>query len=85
MLGNIKRRAARSRNTAGTTVPGYTNRNGQTVIRKTDLPGNDHNQRVYVLECGQCRHHYGANGSDIWERRCPQCDGGRPGSGIGEE
>ena len=25
-----------------TTIPGYINRNGQRVVRKTDLPGNDH-------------------------------------------
>ena len=64
---------------AGTTSPAYRNRNGQVVIRRTDLQGNDHNQRVYVLKCGNCRREYGANGSDIWQRKCPQCGGGRPG------
>ena len=64
---------------AATTEVGYTNRNDQTVIRRTDIPGNDHNQRVYVLECNQCYHRYGANGSDIWQRRCPNCGGGKPG------
>ncbi len=34
---------------------------------------------VYVLQCGGCRHEYGANGSDIFQRRCPACQGGRPG------
>ena len=33
------------------TVPGYVNRNNQIVIRKTSMPGNDHNQYVYVLHC----------------------------------
>ena len=64
---------------AGTTTPGYRNRNGQVVIRKTDVPGNDHNQVVYVLQCGDCDLQYGANGSDIWQRKCPGCGGGRPG------
>ena len=62
-----------------TTDPGHTNRNGQTVIRRTDAPGNDHNQVVYELECGGCGQRYGANGSDIWQRKCPKCGGGRPG------
>lgn len=63
----------------GTTVPGYRNRNGQIVIRATTLPGSDHLQRIYVLNCEKCRAEYGVNGSDIFQRRCPQCDGGRPG------
>ena len=67
------------RDGAKTTVPGYTNRNDQTVIRRTDTPGNDHNQVVYELECGGCGQRYGANGSDIWQRKCPKCGGGRPG------
>ncbi len=62
-----------------TTEPGYMNRRGQTVLRDTGLPGNDHNQRIYVLRCGACAHEYGANGSDIWQRRCPACDGGARG------
>lgn len=45
-----------------TTSPGYTNRNGQRVIRATDLPGTDHGQRVYVLHCEHCGADYGANG-----------------------
>jgi precorrin-8X/cobalt-precorrin-8 methylmutase len=62
-----------------TTAPGYQNRNGQTVLRSTGLAGTDHGQSVYVLQCGGCRHEYGANGSDIFQRRCPACQGGRPG------
>ena len=62
-----------------TTRPGYTNRNNQTVLRGTNLPGNDHNQYVYVLRCGNCGHEYGSNGSDNFQRRCPACDGGAPG------
>jgi hypothetical protein len=51
-------------------------------VRKTDEPGNDHQQRVYVLRCEVCQHEYGANGSDIWQRRCPQHDNGAPGLPI---
>jgi hypothetical protein len=59
-----------------TTQLGYKNANNQTVLRATNELGNDHNQRVYVLHCGVCGHEYGANGSDIWQRRCPSCQGG---------
>jgi hypothetical protein len=64
---------------ARTTEPGYENRNSQTTIRSTGLVGTDHGQYIYVLRCGSCSHEYGANGSDIHIRRCPLCQGGRPG------
>lgn len=63
----------------GTTETGYRNRNGQVVLRKTNLPGNDHNQFIYVLRCENCGHEYGANGSDIFQRRCPNHDTGKEG------
>ncbi len=59
--------------------PGDVNRNAQVVVRKTDLPGNDHLQRIYQLACSHCGHNYGANGSDVHERRSPKCQDGRPG------
>ena len=62
-----------------TTVTGYKNRNGQVVVRKTAISGNDHNQMTYELRCEACDESYGANGSDIWQRKCPNCQGGRPG------
>ncbi len=63
----------------GTTDPGYENPKGQIVVRNTGQPGTDHNQFVYGLRCKYCGHVYGANGSDIHERKCPACQGGRPG------
>ncbi len=63
----------------GTTDPGYENPNGQVVVRKTGKLGTDHNQNVYELRCKRCGHAYGANGSDIHDRKCPKCQGGRPG------
>lgn len=62
-----------------TTAPGYVNRNSQTNLRPTGLPGNDHMQYIYVLRCGHCGHEYGSNGSDIFQRKCPRCQGGKPG------
>jgi len=67
------------RRSAGTTQVGYINRNGQEVVRPTGKPGTDHAQYVYVLRCQTCHHEYGANGSDIFLRRCPAHDRGAPG------
>jgi hypothetical protein len=63
----------------GTTEIGYRNRNSQVVVRPTDLAGTDHNQKIYVLRCDRCGFEYGANGSDIFERKCPSCQQGQPG------
>ena len=78
LLGIIEAETVTGRN-LGTNNVGYENRNGQTVIRPTGLEGTDYGQKVYVLKCGHCGHQYGANGSDIWLRRCPSCQDGRPG------
>jgi hypothetical protein len=67
------------RTSRGTTTIGYINRHQQKVIRKTDVLGTDHGQVVYVLHCGVCDQEYGANGSDIFQRKCPQHGGGAPG------
>ena len=68
-----------------TTEPGYENRNKQIVIRKTARVGTDHLQKVYLLRCGFCELEYGANGSDIWQRRCPNCQEGSPGLTYSED
>ena len=78
-VGGAERTAGRARGGKGTTRQGYRNRNGQVVVRRTQTPGNDHNQVVYELECRGCGYRYGANGSDIWQRKCPECGGGQPG------
>ena len=62
-----------------TTKPGYVNRNGQVVVKATGLSGTDYGQYIYALRCSKCEWEYGANGSDIFQRRCPKCQGGRPG------
>jgi PHP family Zn ribbon phosphoesterase len=71
-----------NRPSQGTTQPGFINRNAQRVIRATGLPGTDNLQTAYVLECEQCQHRYAANGSDIFERRCPKCQTAKPGIPI---
>jgi len=65
--------------TRGTTKPGFVNRNGQEVVRVTAKHGTDHRQYVYVLRCRGCGHEYGANGTDIHERKCPKHQGGAKG------
>lgn len=64
-----------------TTQIGYVNRNRQRVLGTRDVHGNDHGQFSYKLVCQQdgCGHEYGANGSDIFQRKCPHCQGGQPG------
>jgi rubredoxin len=44
---------------------GYFNPNGQ--------------QCCYKTECTICGYVYGTNGSDMHERRCPECQNGAPG------
>ena len=62
-----------------TTAAGYVNRNNQKVHGHRNRPGNDHLQVAYKLECLNCGATYGANGSDIFQRKCPNCQDGAPG------
>jgi hypothetical protein len=68
-----------------TTRPGYVNRNSQVVIRNTHLPGTDRGHTVYQMACVICGRVYGAYGSDIYERKCPNCQGGSAGLGYEAE
>jgi radical SAM protein with 4Fe4S-binding SPASM domain len=62
----------------GTTTVGFINRKQQKVIRDTGKAGT-HNQRLYELQCQECRFTYLCNGCDIYQHRCPKHDGGRRG------
>jgi len=64
-----------------TTEIGYRNRNNQKNYGTRGKPGSDHLQYAYKLECGMpgCGHVYGANGTDIFQRKCPNCQGGSEG------
>lgn len=59
------------------TETGYVNKNNQRNNGKTDEPGTDNGQWFYEMECLICGHKYKANGSDIWQRKCPKCQGGK--------
>ena len=67
--------------TTSTTTIGYINRNNQKVHGTRGLGGTDHGAYSYKLECLQpdCGHKYGANGTDIFQRKCPRCQGGNDG------
>jgi predicted RNase H-like nuclease len=78
--GCASRASAGTRAGRGATVQvGYVNRNHQEVVRATGRPGTDHGQTVYVLRCELCKTQYGSNGSDNFQRKCPECQGGAPG------
>lgn len=60
------------------TEEGYINRNNQRNNGKTGEVGTDHGQWFYEMECLNCHNKYKANGTDIFQRKCPSCQGGRP-------
>ena len=67
-----------SKSELASTSAGYVNKNNQRNNGKTDKPGTDNNQMFYEMQCLNCGKKYLANGSDIWQRKCPSCQGGRP-------
>lgn len=68
--------------TARTTKKGYVNRNNQCNLGHTNFEGTDHNALAYHLVCLECDHDYWANGTDIFQRKCPNCQSGKPGINI---
>ena len=58
------------------TDPGHVNKNGQVTIRDTGTFKGGHSGRVYQMGCNHCGYVYGSFGGDIWERKCPNCQGG---------
>ena len=67
--------------TAESTQIGYINRNNQKNLGTRGTKGTDHNATSYKLEClvSGCGFAYGANGTDVFHRKCPRCQGGNPG------
>lgn len=59
-----------------TTDVGYLNRNNQRNMGRTQAEGTDHMQYLYTMRCENCDHEYFANGTDIFQKKCPQCQGG---------
>ena len=68
----------RRKHVVKSTVTGYVNKNKQKNNGCTYEQGTDNNQKFYAMECLLCGHRYKANGTDIWQRKCPNCQGGKP-------
>jgi len=62
-----------------TTQIGYVNRNDQECLGTRGTQGTDHCQVAHKLRCRSCEFEYGANSSDVFQRKCPRCQGGAPG------
>lgn len=62
-----------------TTKIGYVNPNNQEVLGTRKQPGTDKNQLAYKVKCLNCHAIYGANGAELYRRKCPECQGGKPG------
>ena len=60
------------------TEKGYINRRNQMNTGKTELDGTDHMQKLYMMRCLEpgCGYEYFANGTDIFQKKCPKCQGG---------
>ena len=56
---------------------GYINKNNQMNMGKTEETGTDNMQWFYNMKCLDCDFAYKANGTDIWQRKCPRCQGGK--------
>jgi hypothetical protein len=70
---------------ARTTLPGFENLHGQTVVNRTGAPSTTFpGQVIYRLKCGRCGFEYGANGCDVHARRCPGCQEGKGGEPLRE-
>jgi len=62
-----------------TTQIGYVNANNQKVHGTRKVAGTDNNQVAYKVECLECGEIYGANGSELYRRKCPKCQEGKNG------
>jgi len=63
-----------------TTQIGYVNPHNQRCEGHRGVAGTDHLQVVYRMACQLpgCGHVYGTNGTDVFERKCPYCQDGKP-------
>lgn len=64
-----------------TTKIGFVNRNNQRCDGHRKVAGTDHRQFAYRMECLEpnCGYVYGANGTDVFQRKCPKCQKGKDG------
>ena len=62
--------------TMSTIEVGYINKNNQRNNGRTDKSGIDYGHWFYEMECLECGHKYYANGTNLYEKKCPDCQGG---------
>lgn len=77
MEGALQRKSGITTNKKATTITGFVNDNNQRNEGRLTELGTDHNQYFYQMKCLHCGHLYKANGSDIWQRKCPKCQEGK--------
>jgi hypothetical protein len=67
--------------TKDSTKIGYVNRNQQKCCGHRHVPGTDHGAISYKMQCLEpgCGKEYGSNGTDVFQRKCPRCQSGKPG------
>ena len=75
--GSVRMRNMGNTNSGKSTDAGYINKNEQQNNGRSDERGTDYGQWFYHMECLKCGYKYMANGTDIWQRKCPRCQGGR--------
>ena len=56
-----------------TTDTGYINKNNQKNLGYKGISETHISAKSYEMECLDCGHRYPANGCDVWERKCPNC------------
>lgn len=64
-------------NVLKSTETGYVNDNNQRNNGCTGVAGTDNFQLLYNMECLNCGAIYKANGSNIYEKKCPKCQKGK--------
>lgn len=58
---------------------GDINRNGQRLVMKTTEKGTSGRAYLWLMHCNACSHEYYANSTEAFQRKCPNCQKGRPG------
>ena len=61
---------------------GSINKHNQMCLGHRGCDSSNHyNQTAYKMRCLEpdCGHVYGANGCDVWQRKCPKCQYGKCG------
>jgi len=56
-------------------IQGYEDKHNQRNLGYTGYMGNKPEQRAFKMKCLNCE--YESNGCDIWQHKCPKCQGGK--------